>query len=302
VLNPLEVVWISAEHEPQVISHIDGLKAILAGSMPMQDVLPVVLEELLYETYARHPSAWLDRTPDFATANFPTLSTLEAGIQPLIDTKSYEPRFRMQLSEALRTRLGALSRQGWKGLLFNPEPSHFTDWRKLFDRPAVINVSHLKDPRDKAFTMALILQFLYEYRTAQADLGTLTMNSGRLRHLTVVEEAHRVMARPPASQMGEANPQAVAAQLFSDLLSEIRAYGEGLLIVEQVPERLIPDAIKNTNLKVVHRMVSKDDREVIAGCMNLTSSQSTMISRLRPGQAVISGDGDDSPCMVQVET
>jgi DNA helicase HerA-like ATPase len=72
--------------------------------------------------------------------------------------------------------------------------------------------------------------------------------------------------------------------------------------VEQVPERLIPDAIKNTNLKVVHRMVSKDDREVIAGCMNLTSSQSTMISRLRPGQAVISGDGDDSPCMVQVET
>jgi DNA helicase HerA-like ATPase len=148
--------------------------------------------------------------------------------------------------------------------------------------------------------MALILQFLYEYRTAQAESGSLSMNAGVLRHLTVVEEAHRVMSRPPSSSTGEANPQAVAAQLFSDMLSEVRAYGQGFLIVEQVPERLISDAVKNTNLKIVHRIVSKDDRDAMAGGMNLTASQAVMISRLRPGQAVICGDGDDSPCWVNI--
>jgi DNA helicase HerA-like ATPase len=89
--------------------------------------------------------------------------------------------------------------------------------------------------------------------------------------------------------------------MFSDMLSEIRAYGEGFLIVEQVPERLIADAVKNTNLKIVHRLVSRDDREAISGCMNLKAPQAAMISRLRPGQAIISGDGDDSAFWVKIK-
>ena len=42
--------------------------------------------------------------------------------------------------------------------------------------------------------------------------------------------------------------------MFADLLAEVRAYGEGLVIAEQIPAKLIPDAIKNTAVKIVHRL------------------------------------------------
>ena len=38
------------------------------------------------------------------------------------------------------------------------------------------------------------------------------------------------------------------------MLAEIRAYGEGIVVAEQIPTKLVPDVVKNTALKVVHRL------------------------------------------------
>ena len=89
--------------------------------------------------------------------------------------------------------------------------------------------------------------------------------------------------------------------MFANILSEIRAYGQGVLVVDQVPAKLIPDAIKNTNLKIVHRLVANDDREAMAGCMTLTPEQTTVINQLRPGQAIVYGDLDDMAAWMQVQ-
>jgi DNA helicase HerA-like ATPase len=88
--------------------------------------------------------------------------------------------------------------------------------------------------------------------------------------------------------------------MFANILSEIRAYGEGLLIADQVPARLVPDAIKNTNLKIVHRLVAADDREAMSACMTLTPEQSAIINRLRLGQAIIYGEQADMASWVQI--
>jgi DNA helicase HerA-like ATPase len=82
--------------------------------------------------------------------------------------------------------------------------------------------------------------------------------------------------------------------MFSGMLSEIRAYGQGLLIVDQVPARLIPDAIKNTNLKIVHRLVARDDRDAMASCMALRLDQEDIIAELQRGEAIVCGDLDDA--------
>ena len=61
-----------------------------------------------------------------------------------------------------------------------------------------------------------------------------------LRHLTVIEEAHRLLRRPEAAGDGPAGGAAAhAVEMFAGLLAEIRAYGEGLIIAEQIPDRLV---------------------------------------------------------------
>jgi hypothetical protein len=175
---------------------------------------------------------------------------------------------------ALMKRLQSL-RRSWKGQLF--DQPHSTPWADLFDRPAVINFSQLGDDNDRAFAMSVLLQFLYEYRQAQVDTNESLRQDKGLRHLTVIEEAHRILLRVPHGSMEQANSQGKVAEMFSNVISEIRAYGEGLMIVDQVPARLVPDAIKNTNLKIVHRLVADDDRQAMGSCMTLTSAQTAII-------------------------
>ena len=297
ILNPFDIIWLGTEEIPQVLAHIDRLKSIFNASFPMQEVLPVLLEEVLFATYKK-PFDWLaDTLPDFNTPR-PNLTQMLDKIRPVIKGKGYEEKIADNLIAALTTRIQSL-RHGWKKKLFDQPKS--TPWSNLFDRPAVINISYLGDDADKSFTMALILQFLYEYRQAQRDSPTVVKNSANsLSHLLIIEEAHRIMLNTGQGTMEQANPQAKVAEMFSNILSEIRAYGQGLLVVDQVPSRLIPDAIKNTNLKIVHRLVAADDRQTMGDCMGLNPEQSAIINRLRPGQAIAYGDLDDAAAWIQV--
>jgi DNA helicase HerA-like ATPase len=294
-LNPFDIVWPVEQTSPQILQHIDRLKSILNASFPMQEVLPILMEDLLYNAY-RKPFDWLSKDLSYETPR-PTLSQLEDQIYDLIQGKGYEQRVKDNLAAALSTRISSL-RRGWKGELFDQERS--THWKDIFDCKVVINLSHLGDDADKAFAMALILQFLYEYRQAQQDTMLYEQDHTHdLNHVTVIEEAHRILLKAPQNTPEYANPQAKVAEMFSNVLSEVRAYGEGFVIVDQVPARLIPDAIKNTNLKIVHRLVSIDDQDAMASSMNLTTDQKAIFCRLKPGQAIIYGDLDEMATWIQ---
>jgi hypothetical protein len=73
-----------------------------------------------------------------------------------------------------------------------------------------------------------------------------------------------------------------------------------LAIIDQVPAKLVPDAIKNTNLKIVHRLVAADDRDAMASALALTEDQAKVIARLKVGQAIVSGIQDDMASWVQI--
>jgi hypothetical protein len=297
-LNPLDIVWHQKEYTPRILAHIDRLKSILNATFPMQEVLPILLEDILFYAYSR-PLNWLADQLPAADARRPTLSQLLDQIPMVISGKDYENRIKANLSAALTTRIQSL-RRGWKSQLFDCPTS--TPWQQIFDRPVVVNLSNLGDDADKALAMAILFQFLYEYRQAQHELLVPEeRNSPDLRHLAVIEEAHRILMQAPSGSIEQANPQAKVSEMFSNILSEIRAYGQGVMIVDQVPGRLLPDAVKNTNLKVVHRLVAVDDRDAMASCMALTSEQSSIINRLRPGQAVVCGDQDDMAAWVKVQ-
>jgi uncharacterized protein len=116
-----------------------------------------------------------------------------------------------------------------------------------------------------------------------------------LRHVIVIEEAHRLLR---AGREGRASAHAV--ELFASMLAEIRAYGVGLVIAEQIPAKLLPDAVKNTALKVVHRLPARDDRDLVGAAMNLDEDQSRQVVSLAPGVAAVFADGMDRPVRVRV--
>jgi len=72
------------------------------------------------------------------------------------------------------------------------------------------------------------------------------------------------------------------------------------VIAEQIPARLVPDVIKNTAVKVTHRLPAADDREAVGATMNATPHQSRYLVTLPPGQAAVFCDGMDFPVLVKI--
>ena len=287
-INPFEVIRLNDKFEFKVLSHIDRLKSVLAGAFPTQDILPTIIERLLYELYT--DTGWIKKDDDSGNeenvqGRFPTLKDVNLKrISKLMDELGYGEENTMNISAALRTRFSSM-RYGWKNTLLNNECITGTSWKELLDTPCVINLSYAGDDSDKAFVMSLLLQFLYEYRMAESEKEDYSYNENKCNHLVVIEEAHRVMTKCMDPNL----PQNRSNQMFSSILSEVRAYGQGVMVVDQVPSRLIEDAVKNTNIKIIHKIVAADDAKLISEAMGLTNEQQSIIPKLSVGQAILGG-------------
>lgn len=300
-LNPFQPAAIKGA-PIDMLSRCEQFTALINASLPASDVLPVLIDETFYSYLKNQPFGYDFINGEMAQleGDYPKLDGLTATAKDVMKNRGYSEEVSRGLSAALETRFNYLTR-GKRGRIMNVY--HSTTWTKLFQDTTVVNLSKLANAKDKALIMSLLMLALYEYRisayTYDEDYRKKAQ-SNKLQHLTVVEEAHNVLTKPGNDIQGTGNPQQVVADLFGNMLSEIRSYGEGLMIVDQVPTRLIPDAIKNTNYKIVHRMTSPDDCEVMEAALALRKEQRGIIPLLAQGQVLIAGDRDDAASWVKI--
>lgn len=170
--------------------------------------------------------------------------------------------------------------------LFLADKNAYDPFSTLLSGPTVLELDGVPDDEHKALMMAFIMTFLFERRQAD-DLDAREQNktpSDDLRHVLIVEEAHRILTNSANTGRGEnagMGAQAKSVSLFVDMLAEIRAFGQGLIIVEQIPTKIVPEAVKNTNLKIMLRLTAADDREFLGAAMNFTNDQKRFVTSLR---------------------
>jgi DNA helicase HerA-like ATPase len=299
---PLRLNPFAPIADVSLMRHIDLLKAVFNASFPMFAGMSYVLEEAMLEIYTDR--GWdlrtsvnraLGRRPSVSdrAALTPTLADLHDKIEVVLNRRRYGPEIHQNMGAALRSRLRSLM-IGAKGEALNC--TRGVPPEQLFNGPCVIELRNLGDDDDRSFVMALLLCMLYEYAEArQAD------SAGRLLHLTLIEEAHRLLRAPRApGGLESADAQAKAVVMFTDLLAEMRAYGEGFIVADQIPANLAPDIIKNSNVKIVHRLTAPDDRAAVAAATGLTDAQSRHLVTLAPGRAVVHDSDIAAAVLVQV--
>ena len=288
-LNPLQVL-----RGVSVQTHIDALCSLFSASFAMVTPMPEVLNEALHRVYTDRGWNLIRGTNPlgYVPEAQPVISDLISTLERLIPALGYNAEVTGNLQAGLLTRVRALT-LGGKGALLNSGLS--TDIEGLLEKPTVLELSAIGDDDSKAFVMASLLLHLSEYRQSGG------LSNGQLRHVTLIEEAHRLLRTAPETIASEyANPRAKAVEALCQLLVEMRAYGEGLVVVDQVPAKLAPDAIKNTNLKIIHRLVAGDDRDLVGRTMNLTAPQERHLAALPSGQAVVYAEGRDASYLVQI--
>jgi len=300
-LNPLEPAGAGADTNSAggrfpLQTHADLVKALFIASFQAEEPFPQVLSAALGRVYEEAGWDLALGEPVRGEAAYPTLTSLQRAAERVVSEIGYSQRVTDDVLGFIRVRLASL-RHGTTGRFL--EGGHPLDFAALLRGNVVLEIEDVGDDADKAFLMGTVLIRLAEH--LRLTHRTADRVPGGLAHLTVIEEAHRLLRRPEPTGAGGAGAAAHAVELFAGLLAEIRAYGEGLVIAEQIPARLVPDVIKNTAVKVTHRLPAADDREAVGATMNATPSQSRYLVTLPPGQAAVFSDGMDFPVLVKIK-
>lgn len=281
--------------------HVDLLKACFMASFDMEAAIPNLLEESLYKVYELFGWDFSDNS-NFLLENredawkienggkyFPTISDYIDIFETVVSSKGFDDRLKNDYLGSMRGRLDSL-RTGTKKLMFDTRLSvNFDD---LLDRRVIIELEELKSGEDKSFIMGLILGRLVEALKARHR------KNNKYQHITLVEEAHRLLSRPIP---GDSSNKKLGVEMFADLLAEVRKYGESLIIVDQIPNKLAPEVLKNTNTKIIHKIFARDDKETVGDTMALDEKQRNYLSHLLPGEAIIFSQGWLKPIDTQVE-
>lgn len=295
-LNPLE-----PEAGFPLQSHADLVRALFLAAFEASEPFPQVLSQALVRCYtdagwdlvtgeprpAMKPRFRDDEPSEPVRPRYPTLGELQSAAREVVDNIGYGKEVAADVRGFVDVRIGSL-RGGTPGRFF--EDGHPLDIGGLLRRNAVLELEPITNDQDKAFLIGTVLIRIVEHLRVGAASGELR----GLRHVLLIEEAHRLLKNVTEG------PAAAAVELFASLLAEIRAYGEGVVVVEQIPAKIVPDVIKNTALKVMHRLPASDDRAAVGATMNLSGAQSEAVVAFPPGVAAVTIDGADRPLLAKV--
>ena len=284
-LNPFETFpGISLQ------THIDSVLATFKAAFEMTPPMPYVLENAVFGIYEDRGWNIITSENDLGLTLYPTISDLYDKIGFVVDSMGYHHEVASNIRSALEARVHSLM-IGGKGAMLNTPKS--VPIGELLNTPTVLELEDIGDDETKSFVIGILMTQLYEYR--KANMG-VKGGAKTLKHILMIEEAHRLLKNVKDT----GSSQAKSVEFFCNMLAEIRTYGQGIFIADQVPTKLAPDTLKNTNLKIVHRTVAKEDREFVGHAMNMTDAQIEYLSSLRRGYAAVYAEGDNSPKYVKL--
>lgn len=311
-LNPF---YIQPGVDPLV--HIDFLKAIFNASFSLYASMPHILEKCLHRIYQKRGWNLTTGTHPFFIANeqesqienmppehyycFPTLSDLKDEVNNYVKNEmEYKGELRDNIRTAIVARIDSLC-VGAKGLMFNTYD--FFPMSRLLTKNTVIEMENIADDDDKAFFVGLMLVLLSEYRQQENPSIKPGAPDKELEHLLVIEEAHRLLKNVDTEKHSEymGNPKGKAVEVFCNVISEMRSLGQGVTVVEQIPTKISPDVIKNSNTKIAHRLVSKDDQSLLAGSLGISEEEALYLNRLTTGHILCHKEGMDRPIECSVD-
>lgn len=260
-----------------ILEHIDRLVEIFNACWPMYAAMPAVLKDAIERSYQK--VGWDLRNSESEKGVFPTFFDLLDILPGVIEESHYSKDTQSDYVGALCTRVKSLT-NGIYGSVLCAEDA-LTD-EALFDRNVIVDLSRVGSMETKSLLMGILVMKLQEYRMCSSG-----MNS-RLRHVTVLEEAHNLLRKTSAEQSQEgANLQGKSVEMLANAIAEMRTYGEGFIIADQAPGLLDMSVIRNTNTKIILRLPDEEDRKLVGKSAALKEAQIDELSKLPLGVAAV---------------
>lgn len=269
-----------------IAEHIRRLCSVFEGAFPLEAPMPFLLDTAIEAVYRElgwipeHVYLGNERQDDGKKKRFlPTMSMLYSRLEQELKSTQYSDDIRGNLESALKVRIGSLLRREM-GDVFDVPKSTFLP-EKWLEVPAVIELESMGAGPANFLTLmlcSLIRETLKVNPQCDRDV----------RHVIFIEEAHNLIGPESEEQTGaNANPKQAATAFIVKMLAEVRALKEGIFIADQLPTVMAQEVLKNTGLKIGHRITSADDRSLLGSTMAASSLQLEQMATFSSGDALV---------------
>ena len=275
----LRINPFSFPNDIHVLEHIDKLVEIFNVCWPMYAAMPAVLKEAVEKAYVF--AGWnLDESVNMNGENiFPTFHDVLIRLTEVINASAFSDEVKSNYSGALLTRVKSLT-NGINGRVFSGDE---LEVRELFDENVIVDISRVGSMDTKSLIMGVLVMKLQEYRMAVGGMNQ------PLKHVTVLEEAHNLLKSSAVSGTASEGADLIgkSVEMLSNIIAEVRTYGEGFIIADQAPGLLDASVIRNTNTKIILRLPDYEDRKLVGKSANLSDNQLNELAKLPVGVAAV---------------
>lgn len=265
-----------------VLEHVDRLIEIFNVCWPMYAAMPAVLKDAVLSAYETCGWNLEESINEIRDDVFPTFKDLQREVMSVINKSAYSEEVKGNYIGSLATRIKSLT-NGINGKIFTDMD---LDYSMIFDQNVIIDLSRTGSVETKSLIMGLVVMALNEHRMDQS----LNMMNQKLKHITVLEEAHNLLRNGASVISGVevgGNLAGKSVEMISNSIAEMRTYGEGFIIVDQSPSAIDISAIRNTNTKIILRLPEENDRKQAGKSAALNGNQIDEIAKLQRGVAVV---------------
>lgn len=280
--------------------HIANLNQVFSGAFQLDPPTPFLLDSSIERVYI--DKGWNINERNNGDHEYPTMQDLYDALKVIMDETGYDSETKSNIRSVIEVRIGSLIRRevgnvyNVKKSIINPE-----DW---LDVPVVIELEALGEGPANFMSLlisTLIREVLKVKKTSFNNISVPREKKKEVKHIIFYEEAHNLIGPTTDDPVGGiVNPKISATKYLVKMLAEVRALGEGIVIADQLPTVMAPEVLKNTGLKIGHRITARDDRNLLGSTMSASPDQLEEQGTFEIGQALVFYEGLLKPFKMQI--
>lgn len=273
----LKINVFEVDEGVMVSKHVSSLMGAFMSLFDGESPLPETMTRYINYLYKKHNVSMSDIGDK--SMKYPTLEEFLSGVQDFVENHTtYEKKVKGNLSSAIYNRVSSLV-EGPAGLILNCEKG--MSLKSLLNQCTLIELDDIEEENRDFMTMILTLKINHILRNLPL--------SSTLKHVLILEEAHNVLVN--TEKVGLKPSKVTASLTYSRLLSEIRAYGVGIIVSDQRPSLISSDVVGQSRTKITFNLDEAKDIETLIMPFNLSMYQQSQIRLLNVGECLVSVSG-----------
>ncbi len=263
--------------------HISVLCDALNDLMPVEALIGPKLREAVLNCYTgKHWNIESGVYEGQGEQIYPTIIDFNMEIVKLCERLSYSSEINENYRGALLGRARVFIDDLYQDVFSHKGNIPFDE---QFGEDAIIELADLppSEINMPAFIVSLFLQRLRAWHSLQ-------VSDDSLFSIVAIEEAHNILSKrlEVKNDKAQTGGGKNLVEQVNRLLQEGRELGIGVVVIDQSPRSLADSVMKNTNTKIVHRLLDSEEAELIGKGIGLNQEECRDIHYLEDGECVVS--------------